>query len=1016
MMEYSCALLTAFRSAVLNPEQHSFCIDSTRTSVELPIFVNQTRPKLMELLRVDQDAYTNETIYITYKDMKRLLRQADKELDKKSTIQSRTLKYQVKNTGIYRLTKVIDESNLEVQRGVSDTAVVSCPSASMRPLPKDKCRGELSNIQVVVDGTPPLKIKYSKRVNQGDRSEVSLTALPEDFESAFLPEQAQTALVSFNSRNRNISWARNRRVMVPVNESLEISGTWEYSIYEVQDALSNVIRYPKLQEATRSKTAKPHASSIQSFIVHDKPTVMLECSAQHPLKVAKGKSKALPVWLNPSGQKAMAHLRHEIAYAYSAQAGEDSREDENLMKLEKIMLTQGDPGPRVEKPGFYTLTSVANEYCSGEVLEPSSCLLLNPPEPELSLISESIPHQCAGNSIGLRVNLDLIGTPPFHISYRVHQEGRGSRLEHEDVDSLRTQMEFKPKYPGHYTYEFLTLSDSVYQDRSLKHKGLTVEQDIKPTAWARFANNQPDIDACIREPVSLDVHLSGEAPWTLEFDIVQGGKRRKHKIPDITDNVFTLTTPSLEKGGQHALTLTSIVDRSGCKIFLEQEAKIHVRHQRPSAAFGLVDSQRKIYTLEGRKAYLPLRLSGDPPWSVTYTAMNKSKIMSKTLRNINDVLEVDSQDTYRLEEVQDSECPGSVYMDANRFEVLWVPRPSLQVVEANTVTASADSMYIKAPVCEGDQDAMELSFTGQAPFHMEYQIHGRLDHGSHLSKPLQTEDVALHSVSVKMETKQPGLYDYKFLKLGDQSYDIASSRNLPTIQQRVHSRPSARFADAGKVYNYCKEQTDAKDVVPITFTGNPPFALELGIKHYTSTVPEVVSIPNIQLRNYYFEIPRRALSLGTHSLHIRKVRDANGCEKTMEPQESSVRVNVVDMPSISSLEPQRDYCVGDRISFALSGTPPFNVFYQFEGTDRKASSSSTTFRRIAERPGNFTITAISDRASTDSCRSRTVLTKMVHSLPSVRISKGKISEVDIHEGGEAELLFEFGGTPPFEFT
>jgi nucleoporin POM152 len=34
----------------------------------------------------------------------------------------------------------------------------------------------------------------------------------------------------------------------------------------------------------------------------------------------------------------------------------------------------------------------------------------------------------------------------------------------------------------------------------------------------------------------------------------------------------------------------------------------------------------------------------------------------------------------------------------------------------------------------------------------------------------------------------------------------------------------------------------------------------------------------------------------------------------------------------------------------------------------------------------------------------------------VKISQGRTSVVDIHEGGEAEILFEFWGTPPFEFT
>ena len=81
---------------------------------------------------------------------------------------------------------------------------------------------------------------------------------------------------------------------------------------------------------------------------------------------------------------------------------------------------------------------------------------------------------------------------------------------------------------------------------------------------------------------------------------------------------------------------------------------------------------------------------------------------------------------------------------------------------------------------------------------------------------------------------------------------------------------------------------------------------------------------------------------------------------------------------------------------------------------RKAKHTNTNFRRIAEKPGVFTITAISDKAS--ECKARTEITKIIHEMPSVKISKGRQVEVDIHEGGEAEIQFEFWGTPPFEFT
>jgi nucleoporin POM152 len=134
----------------------------------------------------------------------------------------------------------------------------------------------------------------------------------------------------------------------------------------------------------------------------------------------------------------------------------------------------------------------------------------------------------------------------------------------------------------------------------------------------------------------------------------------------------------------------------------------------------------------------------------------------------------------------------------------------------------------------------------------------------------------------------------------------------------------------------------------------------------------------------------------------------------MEYGAPHVQVQVYDVPTIYPLDSRADYCVGDRISYTLSGTAPFEIFYTFEGVQRKAKSPGTTFKRIAEKPGNFTILGVSDKAS--DCKARTNITKVIHEMPSVKISKGRQVEVDIHEGGEAEILFEFWGTPPFEFT
>jgi len=266
-----------------------------------------------------------------------------------------------------------------------------------------------------------------------------------------------------------------------------------------------------------------------------------------------------------------------------------------------------------------------------------------------------------------------------------------------------------------------------------------------------------------------------------------------------------------------------------------------------------------------------------------------------------------------------------------------------------------------------------------------------------------------------MDTAKAGLYTYKFSTLSDSLYDSDKRGFTPlVVEQTVNAKPSAAFVKPGQSSKYCASEQDNEDQIPITLTGVPPFSLELEIKHQSGAMPETYRIPSIDTHEYGLRIPRQYLRLGAQQIRIREVRDARQCQRKMEMGGPSVQVQLYDAPAIYALETRTDYCVGERIAYTLSGTPPFEVWYTFDGAERKAKSATTNFRRVAESPGDFTITTISDKAS--ECRAAVNLTKKIHPMPSVRISKGRNVQVDIHEGGEVEILFEFGGTPPFEFT
>ncbi|KAH0543992.1 hypothetical protein FGG08_001759 [Glutinoglossum americanum] len=1002
-------------SAMLNPEGGCFCLDGSKKSINLPIRINQTEPILIELLRIDLDTNQNETIVIPAKQVKELKRKADKGLPKNDISSPRFLNFETKRTGIYRLQKVVDKSKLEVQRRLSDTLIVTCPKASITRSQVDKCKGELSDLSLLVEGTPPLKIKYSRIVNQKDKGFSLFQSIqPENFLSPFTGGQRASGVLA-SQVDTDASWARAQSINVPLNESLSTSGTWLYSLDEVHDACGNIANYT-LQNDDGEKVKPKGANVEQAFVVHERPRAsMSSCDPQHPLKIAKGRTALLPILLTSTGRGA-ADIAHTLTYMFTPQEKLQANGEHAMdAKIEEISLKSPVQGSLVKEQGLYTLKTISNQFCTGEVMEPASCQVLNPPEPDMKMEAEKIHDKCAGKPIGLTIDLDLVGTPPFDIRYEVTRSG-DKHVQHKSVHitRLRHQLRFTPQEAGYYTYRFKTIDDSVYKGVPLP-KDFVLESEVKPPASARLVMQSLRKKYCIEEPVSFDVRLQGEAPWTLEYELVYGGKRTKRKIKDIETELHTITTNNLVNGGEYALALASVQDKTGCKIFLEEEVKIDVRRQRPKASFGQLEGRLDTLTLEDSTVQLPLRLTGEAPWKVKYRNLNTSQplVYEKRFSFSNDFLEVHDQGSYEIIDVQDQICPGTVDLATSTFKVLWIPRPEVKVSESVVVELAGDK-YVKKQVCEGDEDTLEISLSGMPPYNLKYEQRLTPERGA-VSLTNKQLTLGLGVASIRMETSQAGQYEYKFSELGDYLYDHNPKKHSPlVVQQLVNPRPSARFRDLGRTYNYCKEVESGDEVIPIMLEGVPPFYLEISIKPHTHGKPEVVSVPNINTKAYDFRIPPHILTLGHHTLSVRKVRDARGCQRKTEFDAPHVPVHVSDIPVISPFNSKTDYCVGDRIAYTLSGTPPFNVFYSFEGIESKATSTTTTFRRMAQRPGNFTITALTDNAAY--CKARTQITKIIHQMPSVKVGKGKETVVDIHEGGEAELIFEFEGTPPFEFT
>lgn len=669
-------------------------------------------PIEVELTRFDLETNAQEIVKLSRREIKEIGKISTSSMEDGLVT---TYKYDLnlKKPGAYRLNKVLDEYKLEVQRLTHPTYIVPCPKARVRKAASStRCQGELSNLSLEVEGTPPLKIYYSRTINGKDHSFHFQSLQPDGFTSPLVSSQSSTNLILDD--DPDFTWARPQKVPVGLNESMNLNGEWRYSVDQVHDAFGNKVSYEQAEEQDPKPTPK---DLYQNFVVRKRPrATLVGCDLRNPIKVAKGTFTHLPIRIDPSSD-ANDKLPYTLTWHFSPIDTLSKNGDHgDVVEVESYSTPFIGLRPQISEPGLYTLKSVSFDSCEGEIEEPSSCLLLNPLEPTLAVQAEAIPDKCAGNPIGLRVNMDLVGSPPFIVYYDVIRDGM-PRQERVKIDGLRHQLDLVPQNEGYYEYRFRKLQDSVYTVSLPLTDEFHMEQHVKPAATAFFDHGTVPSDvyhACLDQPLKFNVGLLGDKPFNLEWELVHDGKRKAGKASDISDNRFTIETAPFAVGGDYTLSLKSIQDKSGCKVFLGDSVKISVRRQKPRAAFGLLENKRSTTVVESARVNLPLKLSGDGPWKVSYRNLNSSAgPQIRVARSGNDFIEATQQGTYEITDVTDNLCPGTVDPKGNLFDVKWFPRPEMSLVPTDSIRATDEEhKFIKKDICEGDVDGFEVALRG----------------------------------------------------------------------------------------------------------------------------------------------------------------------------------------------------------------------------------------------------------------------------------------------------------------
>ncbi|KAK9765460.1 hypothetical protein K7432_006193 [Basidiobolus ranarum] len=986
-------------TAKINPDNQCFCLPRASSGESMgdliiPVILNGTYPELIEYSRTDFET-RKKTIH------KLDISSGYFEKHAKDVIKERRFNIPAKIPGSYKLEKVTDVNGADFRLYKKKAVIVTCPEAYFggKDVPESEsgqsyCVGDhIQDLSYVVRGHPPLKLSYIRRINKSTKT-ISIDDIKPDNEVEPLDDLPSAA---------------EEIIEIPFNVTLDAPGEVLFKIAEIEDSCNNIHDY----KSEYSSAIKRH------FNVYSRPKANLDCSMNNPIKIhvnKKSKSDTKPDAKIPLRLTGTAPWT--VKYGYQTWEEYESNDVPDFTQRNTITLTIQNPKTdlSVSQAGIYTLLSVSDKYCSGEVSLPDSCSVVKPSPPTLQIDSSPIDSSCVGE-LGTALTLTLTGEPPFKVHYKQVMEGSSKAPSSMVViDKYRHSMTLLPNMTGKYTYDFWKVDDANYEGTPIDIK---ISQVVHPQPKAKFQMERKAIKDCVGGSIDLDVALSGTSPWTLVYDTIYKNSRRSYTVENIHNPHLTLSPPRFDRSGKYSYSLVKVTDANGCVSELDTpDIDINVEKTGPQASFSC---DEPLMFLEGEKTILPIKLTGSSPWTVSYRLVGDESqdALKMVLTDPNGAIPIKRPGTYELLSVSDGYCSGQI-KGTKYCSASWKQKPTVRISDPKC-TLDERRVYIAQSVCEGYNAGVDVSLTGKDPWVLKYKQEWESIHGN--SKEVEFKEVSTGSSNAKIifKTSPAGLYRYTLESVGDDAYskpvqiDHSFGKNI--VEQRVQPKPVVEVLEPKLPLFKCvgEKFSDNKNSIHLKLNGQAPFSLVFEIAR-DNVLMETVHMNNITDKLFQFTPNLYFKEAGGYTISVVHVIDATGCVN-QDIVDAKVHVEVAGAAGISPLISQRTYCVGDVLSFAMQGSAPWTISYQFNEITTDKTLDRSKFERIADQPGVFSVTQVCHQRQGNCCSKPQDLTYQIHALPSVRLSGGGEIEEKILEGDQTEILVEFlTGEPPFSFT
>lgn len=1007
--------------------------------IEMPIEFNTTSG--IGYLQIQHTTPDNEIQYLNYTggSLRKLFRKDYSHLSKYSEYNRKQdprvfyLEYPIVKPGMYRIKSVLDNKGNSIRTYKSEFLIADCPLAKFYYPPNFestngfKC---LSNIEddgyplpwIEMYGTTPAFVKLNLKI---DGNEFKMMNLSIALDSSRTISRTNFSWLKAIKLVRNILHDEVLKSVASLN--IGTNSALEFQLLQIQDSLGNIHRYEPLSK-DKDVWYKLKLRKSPSIGMYDK---------DQNQELLVGGKKVL--YIAHSEEFVEEDFPIGITVVHTNNHGKTNNFTATFQTKAAL-----DKGLVVDQPGRYQLVTANDKYCPCEIdTKPIDIQLA--PIPTLKIAADPVTDRCLG-TVGYNFDFNFTGKTPFKVQYHIYSNISGS-LKPVYLDSGRAVRElvthekshsfkFMPPSEGSYTIVFNNLKDANYykDPLTLDEKTHTFLTYFRHASQIGFQQRERIIRTCYGQTSTIPLFFKGNGLFSFDYDFVDVNTRKK-----LLDTVhvkkvdsYSIETPSQLIGKTYEVVLSNAKDRFGCDaVYTDKNAPMKVVSRLDIPEVELSQVEQNVTIVEGSHIDIPLKfkssipISGHDKIEIKFQAANTDKVVVKRVLLIGTSIRLLEAGKYWLHLFESNGCKGRVLNETNSIIVNYYPKPSLKISASEEMLQHTDdsSIHLK-PVCFGCTNEITLNLIGQAPFVVDYEI--KLPSGKIESHSM---NIDTHEILIKLPTKANGRFEHKFNKVYDSLYTRHKGKvgkaDVPKVIYNINPLPTAQFIPDDHFTQVCENKLFENSVIaniPVKFSGAYPFDVSMILRNEQTGKTRDLNFRNVMsnsliLNNLDF------LGLGDYSLSFTKVVDGNGCESNKFNANDKYLISITEPPNIFKFDPKRKhYCVGDHVSYNLTGALPVTIFYEYNDKMRKTQLYNY-FERLASRPGILNIHGLED-SGVNSCKvnytfdpiKQEELRLQVHEIPTVEVNKGDYIIEDLHEGDQTELIFTFLGEPPFKLT